>query len=61
MLVCEFDLTSCLSVPRFNTKYFGAELGFFIQGVNDVFGDFALDKSFWEILDGDLKQTPVGG
>ena len=36
VLVCEFDLTSCPSVPRFNTKYFGADLGFFVQGVNDV-------------------------
>ena len=48
-------------VTRFSTKYFGGELGFFVEGINDVFGNYTLDKSFWEILDGDLKQTPVGG
>ncbi|XP_070210678.1 uncharacterized protein [Littorina saxatilis] len=45
---------------RFTCKYYGKELGFFIEAFNDVFGNWAEKKTYWEILDGDLNQTPVG-
>eukprot|EP00916_Digyalum_oweni_P017182 GHVL01028113.1.p1 GENE.GHVL01028113.1~~GHVL01028113.1.p1 ORF type:complete len:143 (-),score=0.03 GHVL01028113.1:325-753(-) len=54
------DAAEANSVFRFTAKNFGSSLGFFIEGINGVFGDWDLDKSYWEILDGELNQTPVG-
>ena len=45
---------------RFTVKYFGSSLGFFVEAINDVYGNFALDQSYWMILDGENSPTPVG-
>jgi hypothetical protein len=45
---------------RFASTYFGSDLGFFINTMNGLTGDYNLDQSYWEILDGDDQQTPVG-
>ena len=59
--ICRDHLFPRSLVTRFSTKYFGGELGFFVEGINKVFGNYSLDQSYWEILDGDLNQIPVGG
>nr|UTK45834.1 hypothetical protein [Crepidula fornicata] len=45
---------------RPTVKYFGTPLGFFVQAINGLFGNYTADQSFWEILDGNNQQTSVG-
>jgi gastric intrinsic factor len=45
---------------RFKATYFGSPLGFFIDAMNGLAGNWAADKTYWEILDGENKQTSVG-
>lgn len=45
---------------RFTATYFNRELGFFVDAYNKVFGNYSQDKSYWRILDGSMKPTPVG-
>ena len=34
--------------------------GFFVNAFNDVYSRWEKERTWWEILDGDLKHTPVG-
>ena len=53
--------TSCLrNHHRFTATFFNFELGFFVNGYHGVFANYEQDKSYWQILDGAMKPTPVG-
>lgn len=46
---------------RFTATYNHAgHPGFFIHAINNTFSTWEEDRSYWEILDGDLNHTPVG-
>ncbi|XP_025083488.1 uncharacterized protein LOC112557704 [Pomacea canaliculata] len=47
------------SVFKFQATYFRS-LGFFIDAINNVQGTWNVDRSWWQILDGNLLLTDVG-
>ncbi|ESO82161.1 hypothetical protein LOTGIDRAFT_237141 [Lottia gigantea] len=44
---------------KFTATYFDGK-GYFIDAINGLAGEWDPDKTYWEILDSDLKQIPVG-
>ncbi|XP_076460403.1 cobalamin binding intrinsic factor-like isoform X3 [Babylonia areolata] len=34
--------------------------GFFVDAINGLYSQWEVDRTWWEILDGDLNHTPVG-
>ncbi|KAK7478927.1 hypothetical protein BaRGS_00029794 [Batillaria attramentaria] len=48
-------------LPEFTASYdYASHPGYFINAINQVWETWDVDQSYWEILDGDLKHTPVG-
>ncbi|XP_076460402.1 cobalamin binding intrinsic factor-like isoform X2 [Babylonia areolata] len=47
------------TVFMFSVTYFSG-LGFYIDSINGTAGNYTLDKSYWQILDGDNKPTLLG-
>ncbi|KAL8562784.1 hypothetical protein ACOMHN_022659 [Nucella lapillus] len=48
------------SAFQFSVTYFALPLGFFVDAINGLRGNFTLDQTWWAILGGNGKLTPVG-
>ncbi|KAK7109553.1 cobalamin binding intrinsic factor-like isoform X1 [Littorina saxatilis] len=55
------DAAEANSVFRFSATYDHAgHPGFFVNAFNGVYSNWTEDRTWWQILDGDLNLTPVG-